>query len=88
MGGAEILISRIAEELVCLKYHVTVVDGEEKIIHKMCPNPNIEKITTSTINPVLVDADMIICFAGNIVNLDLFLTINSNTKILLECSPL
>lgn len=68
LGGAEILVARLATQLLQRGHEVLIVDGERQIIHSLCQSKNIAKIVASPESPVSLSGWNIIAFASNVVD--------------------
>lgn len=81
LGGAEILLSRVAESLSGRGAFVVVVDGENGIISKNVSSANVDFVTTRLDSPVRVSADYCISFASHISSLSRFVILNDDCRV-------
>lgn len=81
LGGAELLIARVADNLAARGYSVTVLDSEKQIIFSNLHDSRVKKITVELDSPVEVECDYLICFASNILNLARFVKPSSDSKV-------
>ena len=82
LGGAELLISRLAEELSERGNCVTVLDSDKGIIRDNIKNKGVFCLTVSCDHPVSIDSDYLIVFASHLSSLGRFVNSNDNCRVL------
>jgi glycosyltransferase involved in cell wall biosynthesis len=82
LGGAELLFARMAIYLSKENHLITVIDSEKKIIFDLCKDHNILRKTVGVNERVKVDKTYLVAFANNAFNLNNYLELTSDVKIL------
>lgn len=82
IGGAEILIARLAEIYSNKGYDVIIADGENEIIHDLCSDLKVKKTRVIKGEECFIDCDLLICFASNIIDFDDYFNVSDDTKII------
>ena len=82
LGGAEILFTRLADQLAGRGNDVTVLDSENHVIIKNLTNNSVKKIVVKHGSPELISCDYIIAFASNIANISKYINSESFGKLL------
>jgi glycosyltransferase involved in cell wall biosynthesis len=82
LGGAEILLSRLANKLAERGNSVTVLDSNNNVIIRELSNPNIKAVVVQYCSPVHVSCDYIIAFASHISNISKYIDATSQGKLL------
>lgn len=81
LGGAELLLSRLADKLVERGNKVTIIDSEKEIISKNSNNANLSKLTIKNDRPIFIDSDYLIAFASHISSLRQYVSSNEECKV-------
>lgn len=82
LGGAELLLSRIADKLAERGHQVTVFDSEKRFIEKSTRNPAVRCRVAKLDHPIAVESDHLITFASHISSLRRFVEPDESCNVL------
>lgn len=83
LGGAELLLSRLADILSGRGHQVTVLDSEKGIIAKNILDPAVKCLTARIDQPVFIECDHFITFASHLSSLRRYVNPNENCNVVI-----
>jgi glycosyltransferase involved in cell wall biosynthesis len=82
LGGAELLLARLADKLAERGNKVTVIDSDQGVVLSNIKDPRVICLTAKIGTPLFVECDYLIAFASNIINLRQYIASKNKCKIL------